>query len=117
MQENVEYRGFEPDARFEKLMASRIDRLNRRCRNFRPEAVFLRTMVEGFRVHKRFRVSIALDVPGTTIIAAAEAESAAAATRQAFDEAERQLVAYKFSLRGEHKWRRAAARSAPHAAV
>jgi RNA polymerase sigma factor (sigma-70 family) len=104
MQKSVEFKAFEPDPGVRQLIDRLSEPIERKTKDLAP--TMLRVMVEKTAVHKRTRVSIALDVPGKTIAAAEESPTLEPAVRGAFAEIERQLDAYKSSRRGEEWWKR-----------
>jgi hypothetical protein len=73
-------------------------------------------LIEENPVRKLYHVSLILEIPGKSpatkkIFATKEERHELDATlRDAFDEIERQLEAYKSTLRGEHLWKRRARR-------
>src|ERR1700730_4785452 len=105
MQHAVEFKNVEPTPDIKNRIETLVARTRKKAHSFAPEPVFLRCAVEQVPVHKLFRVSITLDVPQKTLAAKEEAHDADAAIRAAFEEVERQLDAYKASLRGEQWWK------------
>ncbi len=106
MKQQVEFKGFAPASAIRSLIESRIAHLDRISRGLRGDTLLLRVVVEQFSAHKLVRVSITFDVPQETLAAKEEAHDPEAAIRGAFQEIEKQLEAYKSSIRGEHWWKR-----------
>jgi len=106
MKHQVEFKGFTPANAIRSVIESRIAHLEHISRGLRGDPLFLRVVVEQVSVHKLLRVSITLEVPQKTLAAKEEAHDPEAAIRAAFQEIEKQLEAYKSSIRGEHWWKR-----------
>ncbi len=106
MKYQVEFKGFSPGSAIRGLIESRIEHLDRVTRGLRGDTLFLRGVVEQVPAHKRYRVSITFEVPQKTLAAKEDAHDPEAAIRGAFQEIEKQLEAYKSSIRGEHWWKR-----------
>ena len=104
MQKSVEFKSFKPEEGTRLLIDRLAEPIERKLRRLHP--VMLRVVVEQMAVHKRTRVSITLDVPEKTIAAADESHIPEAAIRAAFAEIERQVDAYRASMRGEQWWKR-----------
>jgi RNA polymerase sigma factor (sigma-70 family) len=103
MQLSVEFKNFEPEEGVRLLIDHLAERIERRTKHLTP--TMLRIAMEEMPVHKRYRVSITLDVPQKTIAGKDEAPALEPAIRAAFGEIERQVEAYKASLRGEQWWK------------
>ena len=106
MKYEVEFKGHSPGSAIRSLIESRIEHLDRVSRGLRGDTLVLRGVVEQVPAHKQFRVSITFEVPQKTLAAKEEAHDPEAATRGAFQKIEKQLDAYKSSIRGEHWWKR-----------
>lgn len=106
MKHQLEFKAFEPTDEIRRLIESRIAHLHRIARGLRGDSLFLRCAVEGVSAHNLLRVSITFEVPQKTLAAKEEAHDPEAAIRGAFQEIEKQLEAYKSSIRGEHWWKR-----------
>ncbi len=102
MKHQLELKGLEPTPRVQSL----IDSLDRKARWLPGDSLFLRCAVEDEPVNKLVRVTVTLTAPQKTLVAKAEASDVEAAIRSAFQKIEKQLEAYKSSLRGEHWWKR-----------
>jgi ribosome-associated translation inhibitor RaiA len=113
---NVEFKHFEPDRSIRKLIEELIKKIERKAERFLPDEVFLRLLIEENPVRKLYHVSLILEIPGKspatkkTFATKEERHELDATLRDAFDEIERQLEAYKSTLRGEHLWKRRARR-------
>jgi len=83
-----------------------IARLDRKLRGFSPDPLLLRCVVEEVGAHKRVRVTMNLAVPRSVITGTEETYDVEAAIRGALQQIDRQLEAYKSTLRGEHWWKR-----------
>jgi ribosome-associated translation inhibitor RaiA/DNA-directed RNA polymerase specialized sigma24 family protein len=105
MQHAVEFKNVEPTPDIKNRIETLVARIRKKTQSLAPDPVFLTCAVEQVPVHKLFRVSITLDVPQKTLAAKEEAHDADAAIRAAFEETERQLDAYKASLREEQWWK------------
>jgi RNA polymerase sigma factor (sigma-70 family) len=116
MKHNVEFKNFEPEERIRKLIAQLINKLQKRAKRFPPDEVFLRLMIEENPARKLYHVSLVLEIPGKnpatkkTLATKADRHDLHETLRDAFDEIERQLEAYKSTLRGEHLWKQRARR-------
>jgi ribosome-associated translation inhibitor RaiA len=106
MKHELEFKNFEPAPEIRKRIGNGIARLERKLRGLGQDPLFLRSVVEEVSVHKRFRVIVTLVVPHKTLAAKEETHDAEAAIRAAFTELEKQLAAYKSTLRGEQWWKR-----------
>jgi ribosome-associated translation inhibitor RaiA len=84
-----------------------IAKLAKRARNFSPDAVFLRILIEENQARTLWRVSLTMDVPGKTLATKEERHDLHAAVKDAFAEIEGQLKEHKSRLRGEHLPKRA----------
>jgi RNA polymerase sigma factor (sigma-70 family) len=111
MKHNVEFKNFEPEEKIRKLIAQLINKLQKRAKRFPPDEVFLRLMIEENSVRKLYHVSLVLEIPGKspaskkTLATKEERHDLNETIRDAFDEIERQLEAYKSTLIGEHLWK------------
>jgi DNA-directed RNA polymerase specialized sigma24 family protein/ribosome-associated translation inhibitor RaiA len=112
MEQNIEFKGFEPKDVIRKLIEELKSRVERKAKRFYP--IFLRVMVERKSVHMHYHVSITLDVPGKTLAAKEDNHDQDVAIRAAFAEIERQLLDYKAQLAGESVWKRPARRQEIH---
>jgi ribosome-associated translation inhibitor RaiA len=112
MKHNVEFKNLEPDRSIRALIDGLIKKLERKARRFPPEEVFLRLMVEENPARTLYRVSVTMEIPGEaramnkTLAAKAERHDFNDTLREAFGEIDRQLEAYKASIRGEPWWKR-----------
>ena len=106
MNHNIEYKNFEPDEHITTLLESLITKVERKVRNFSPDAVFLRILIEENSVRALYLVSITMDVPGKTLATKEDRHDIDVAIRDAFIEIERQAQGQKSRLRGEHLWKR-----------
>ena len=102
MNHNVEYRNFDPTERINSLIESLITKLEKRARNFAPDAVFLRISIEENQARTLYHASITLDVPGKTLATKDERHELEAGIKGAFAQIEGQLQEHKARLRGEH---------------
>src|SRR5579862_6444831 len=105
MEHNIEYKDFEPDEKIKELIDQLTSKLEKNTKLFSPELPYLRLFIELIPVHKLYRISITLELPGKTLAAKHEEHDLKAGLRSAFEEIDRQLKKYKDSLRGEH-WKR-----------
>ena len=112
MNHNVEFKHFQPDQRIRKLIEELINKLEKRAKRFPPDEVFLRLMIEENSVRKLYRVSLVLEIPGKspatkkTLATKEERHDLNKTLRDAFDEIEGQLEAYKATVTGEYVWKR-----------
>jgi RNA polymerase sigma factor (sigma-70 family) len=106
MKQELEFKGFDPTPGIRSLIERQIERLDRKSQSLPGDVLFLRCAVEEVPVRKLTRVTVVLVVPQNTLAAKEEAHDAEAAVQSAFQEIEKQLEAYKSSLRGEHWWKR-----------
>src|ERR1700682_2598941 len=109
MKPNIEFKGIEKtssdsEERIRKLIEELMRKVERRVKNFPPDDVFLRVLVEQNRAHSLYRISVTLDVPGKTLAAKTETHEAEGAVRDAFTEVIRQLEEHKSTLRRERLW-------------
>ena len=102
MQHTVEFKGVEPHASIDKLIAQSISKLERIASTLSPELASLRLFVEHIAAHKLHRVSITLELHGKTLVAKSEQHDLRAGVREAFEDIEQQMHKYKANLRGEH---------------
>ena len=98
----IKFKNLEPEERFRSLVENLIAKLERKARNFSPDALFLTTSIDQNKVRTLYQVSITMEVPRKTLAAKGESHEIEAAIKDAFAEIERQLVAHKSRLRGEH---------------
>jgi len=116
MKHNVEFKNFQADKRIRKLVDNLLKKLEKLAKRFPPDEVFLRLMIEENPVRKLYHVSLTLEIPGKTpatkktLATKEERHDLTETLRDAFDEIERQLEAYKSTLLGEHLWKRRAKR-------
>ena len=106
MKHELEFKNFQPTSDMRNRIETGIAHLKRKLHGIEQNPLFLRIVLEGIPEHKRFRVTLTLTVPGKVLAAKEETYDADTAIRAAFDEIEKQLAAYKSSLRGEHWWKR-----------
>ena len=112
MNHNVEFKHFQPDQRIRKLIDELINKLEKRAKRFPPDEVFLRLMIEENSVRKLYHVSLVLEIPGKspatkkTLATKEERHDLHETLRDAFDEIEHQLEAYKATVTGEYVWKR-----------
>jgi ribosome-associated translation inhibitor RaiA len=112
MKHNVEFKNFQPDQRIRKLIDELINKLQKRAKRFPPDEVFLRLMIQENSVRKLYHASLVLEIPGKrpatkkTLATKEERHDLNETIRDAFDEIERQLEAYKATVTGEYVWKR-----------
>jgi RNA polymerase sigma factor (sigma-70 family) len=109
MKLEIEFKGFESNAnrsaRIRALIETLLDRVAKRAKAFRPDALFARVVVEQNPPHNLSRVSVKVDLPEKVLASKKETRDLEAGLRAAFEEIERQLEAHKATLRGEGKWK------------
>ncbi|MCU1233874.1 MAG: putative polymerase, sigma 28 subunit, partial [Candidatus Solibacter sp.] len=110
MLHQIEFKNTTAKEEFRKLSEELIAKVDKRLKALPPETVFLRVVIEEIAGETVWRVSITLDVPGKVLAAREENFDGNAAIRAAFAEIERQIEAYKSSMRGEQWWKRLARR-------
>jgi len=106
---NVEFKNIASDTKLRTL----IDQLTKKVAKKLPGAgdeVFLRVLVEENAARKLYRVSVVLEVPKKTLATQEERHDLGEAIRDAFAEVERQVEAYKATVRGDYFWERRARR-------
>ncbi len=91
---------------FEKSMA----RLDKHMKPVPDESCFLHGKIERHDTKLRFQATLALNVPGRTLVAKEEGVDGESVVREAFLELERQIKKYKEFRRAEPLWRRKARR-------
>jgi ribosome-associated translation inhibitor RaiA len=112
MKHNVEFKHFEPYQKTRNLIEELVKKLDKRTKRFPPDEVFLRLLIEENPVRKLYHVSLTLEIPGKspatkkTLATKEERHDLIETLRDAFDEIERQLEAYKSTLLGEPIWKR-----------
>jgi ribosome-associated translation inhibitor RaiA len=113
---NIEFKNFEADQATRGLIDTLIKKLKKKAKHFPADEVFLRLMTEENPARTLYRVSVTMEIPGEaaatkkTLPAKEERHDLTEALRDAFIEIDRQLEAYKASLRGEQWWKRKARR-------
>jgi ribosome-associated translation inhibitor RaiA len=116
MKHNVEFKNLAPQPNVRRLIERLVQRTAKRAKIFAPDEAFLRLMIEENQARALHRVSLTLELPGKrpatkkTLAAKAERHDAVESLRDAFAEIERQLAAYKATLRGDPGWKRKARR-------
>ncbi len=113
MKHNIEFKGFESDQRIRQLIEELVTRIDKTTTRLPKDAVFLRVVVEK-SAHHVYHVSLTLEVPKKTLAAKGETHDLEAGIRSTFAEIERQIEAYKATLRHEHLWKRRARRKSIH---
>jgi RNA polymerase sigma factor (sigma-70 family) len=103
MRTSVEFKNFELEEGVRLLIERLAERIERRTKRLSP--TMLRIALEEMQVHRRYRVSITLDVPWKTLSAIDEAPTLEPAIRAAFAEVERQVQAHKALMHGEQWWK------------
>src|SRR4029077_11579593 len=110
MKHNVEFKNFQADKRIRKLIDNLLKKLEKLAKRFPPDEVFLRLMIEENPVRKLYHVSLVLEIPGKspatkkTLATKEDRHDLLEALRDAYDEIERQLEAYKATVTGEYVW-------------
>jgi RNA polymerase sigma factor (sigma-70 family) len=115
MNHKIELKGFEEKPLSErtavqKLINDHVKQLNRRVKSLSPDVVFLRVVVEDNPAHSLEHVTVKLVLPEKTLASKEESRDVTSAIKNAFEEIERQLEAYKATQRGEPEWKRIARR-------
>jgi ribosomal subunit interface protein len=110
MKHNIQYKNFQPTQAIRSHIDRLIAKLEKRAKNFPPDVVFLRMMIEENHTRTLYQVSTTLDVPGKTLATKEERHDLEGAVKDAVAELERQLKEYKSRLRREHLWKRLARR-------
>jgi DNA-directed RNA polymerase specialized sigma24 family protein len=105
MNVHISYRLHKTPA-LEKDVQHHIEKLRKRLQAFRPELVHLKGMVEETTAREGTSASFNLRLPSGQMAAQANAQSAEAAVKSAFDELLQQLNKHKELLRSTHKWPR-----------
>jgi len=113
MKHNIEFKGFASDEKIRRLIEELVTRIDKTTTRLPKDAVFLRVVVEK-SAHHVYHVSLTLDVPKQTLAAKVETRDCEAGIRSAFTEIERQIEAYKATMRHEHLWKRIARRREIH---
>ena len=103
---NIEFKDFAPQKKIQKLIKELIAKTEKKTKGLSPDTAFLRLLLEENLARKLYRVSIILELSGKTLVAKEERHNLAETIRHAFSEIDRQLEAYKASLRGEQLWKR-----------
>ena len=103
---NIEFKGFTPQKRIQELIQKLVTQTEKHTNSFSPDVVFLRLLLEENSARKVYRVSINLKLSGKTLVAKEERHNLVETIRRAFTEIDRQLEAYKASLRDEQLWKR-----------
>ena len=105
MNVHISYRLHKTPA-LEKDVQHHIEKLRKRLQVFRPELVHLKGMVEEATAREGTTASFNLRLPSGQMAAQANASTAEAAVKSAFDELLQQLNKHKELLRSTHKWPR-----------
>ncbi len=105
MNVHVSYRLHKTPA-VEKDIQHQIEKLRKRLQVFRPELVHLKGFVEEISAREGTGVSLNLRLPSGQMAAQAEAPTAAAAVKSAFEDLLQQVNKHKDLLRSRHKWTR-----------
>jgi ribosome-associated translation inhibitor RaiA len=103
---NIEFKDFTPQRKIQKLIQELITKNEKKTNGFSSDMAFLRLLLEENSARKVYCVSINLELPGKTLVAKEERHNLAETIRHAFTEIDRQLEAYKASLRCEQLWKR-----------
>ena len=103
---NIEFKDLTPQKKIQKLIQELITKTEKKTNGFSSDTAFLRLLLEEKSARKLYRVSINLKLSGKTLVAKEERHNLAETLRHAFSEIDRQLEAYKASLRGEQLWKR-----------
>jgi DNA-directed RNA polymerase specialized sigma24 family protein/ribosome-associated translation inhibitor RaiA len=90
----------------EKDIQHNLDKLQKRLQFFRPELVHLKAMVEEATPRKGMGVSLNLRLPSGQMAVQANAPTAEAAIKAAFEDLLLQVRKHKELLRASHKWQR-----------
>ncbi len=90
----------------EKDIQHNLDKLQKRLQFFRPELVHLKAMVEEATPRKGTGVSLNLRLPSGQMAVQANAPTAEAAIKAAFEDLLLQVKKHKELLRASHKWQR-----------
>jgi DNA-directed RNA polymerase specialized sigma24 family protein len=90
----------------EKDIQHNLDKLQKRLQFFRPELVHLKAMVEQATPRKGMGVSLNLRLPSGQMAVQANAPTAEAAIKAAFEDLLLQVKKHKELLRASHKWQR-----------
>jgi ribosome-associated translation inhibitor RaiA len=106
MQHNAAFKSFKPNQEIQRLIGSRIRKLERKTQAFPSDSNFLRIFVEANPARTLYRVTLTMDVPGKTIAAKEEAHDPKVSIKAAFDEVELQVQKHKGTLRHERLWKR-----------
>jgi len=109
---NVEFKDFPAGEQWRALIDQLKRKLERKLARLANDPAFLRVMVEENAARKLYRVSITLELPKKTLAAQEERHDPDETIRDAFAEIERQVEAYKSTLRGDYVWKRRARREA-----
>jgi RNA polymerase sigma factor (sigma-70 family) len=90
----------------EKDVQHQIEKLRKRLQVFRPELVHLRAVVEEVSAREGTSVSLNLRLPSGQMAVQANAATAPAAVKSAFEDLLQQVNKHKEILRASHKWQR-----------
>ncbi|MEA2874592.1 MAG: hypothetical protein QOH67_4811 [Hyphomicrobiales bacterium] len=110
MRHNIEFKDISEKEELRKLTEEMVAKVEKKVKALPPETVFLRAVIEESAGDKLWRVSVTLDLPGNVLAARQETRDGSTAIRAAFADIERQIDAYKSSVRGEQYWKRLARR-------
>jgi RNA polymerase sigma factor (sigma-70 family) len=110
MKRHIELKDFSLQKSDQKLMDDWTARIEKKVANFSPDLVDLRLLVEKNPTRSLYCVSMILELPGKTLPTKEERHELHECLREAFVKLERQLDAYKATLRREHLWKRSAVR-------
>jgi len=111
MRHNEEFKSFEPDDRIQRLIQSRIRKIETRLQTFPPDSTYLKVFVEENAARKLYLATLTMDLPRKTISAREEAHDPAVSIKAAFDELETQVQKHKEAMRHERLWKRVAKRN------
>jgi ribosome-associated translation inhibitor RaiA len=112
MLRSIEFKHVTAKEELRELSDELTAKVEKKVKSFPQKTVYLRVVIEEVVAKGLWTVSATLDFPGMLdfpgkiIAAKEEARDAHAAIRAAFAELERQIDAYKASLRGEQFWKR-----------
>jgi len=90
----------------EKDLQHQIEKLRKRLQVFRPELIHLKGVVEEVSARQGTSVSLNLRLPSGQMAVQAQASTAAAAVKTAFEDLLQQVNKHKELLRSTHKWPR-----------
>jgi RNA polymerase sigma factor (sigma-70 family) len=110
MNHHIESKDFALTKSDQRLIDDLIARLERKVKKFPPDLVYLRLLVDKSPTRSLYFASMFLELPGKTLVTKEKRHELNECLREAFVKIERQLDAYKATLRREHLWKRPAIR-------